>query len=181
MTISDYMRSLRERVGNRLLEIPSVCVLCFDDEDRVVLVRHAETGNWTTPGGAVEPFEVPADAALREMWEETGLHVELLRVIGVYGGPEFTTTYRNGDAVSFLVIVFLARQTGGAPRPDGRETLEVARFSRDELARLPMAPWARRTLLEAWETRESLSLMPGDAPLRGVRFDPPTWRPPSEA
>lgn len=165
MTISDYMRSLRERIGTRLLEIPSVCVLCFE-EDRVVLVRHAETGNWTTPGGAVEPLEVPADTALREMWEETGLLVELLRVIGVYGGPEFTTTYRNGDAVSFLMTVFLAREVGGALRPDGAETLEVARFTRDEVTRLPMAPWARRTVLEAFQSQD------------GARFDPPTWRPP---
>jgi len=168
MTISDYMRAVRSRVGNLQLEIPSVAILCFDEDDRLVLVRHAEDGRWTTPGGAVEPEEVPADAALREMWEETGLHVELLRVLGVYGGPEFTTTYRNGDAVSFMTSVFLARRIGGELRPDGHETLEVRRFARREVAELPLQPWAPRVVLRAFDERER----------EAAWFDPPSWRPP---
>lgn len=169
MPMSDYMRGIREKVGTRLLEIPSVCILAFDEQDRVVLVRHVESGRWTTPGGAVEPHERPADAAVREMWEETGLHVELLRVIGVYGGPEFTTTYRNGDAVSFLMTVFLARPLGGALRPDGEETLEVRAFRRDELRGLAISAWAPRVIENAYDRRESPSPW----------FDPPSWRPPA--
>ena len=168
MPMSDYMRELRAKLGSRVLEIPSVCVLCFDARDRVALVRHAESGRWTTPGGGVEPYERPADAALREMWEETGLHVELLRVIGVYGGPEFTTTYRNGDAVSFLMTAFLARPIGGALRPDGEETLEVRWFERQELRALPLSAWAPRVIENAWDERETPC------------FDPPRWRPPAQ-
>jgi ADP-ribose pyrophosphatase YjhB (NUDIX family) len=163
--MSDYMREIRARVGTRLLEIPSVCVLCFDEADRVVLVRHAENDRWTTPGGAVEPHERPADAAMREMWEETGLHVELQRVIGVYGGPEFTTTYRNGDAVSFLMTVFLARRVGGTLRPDHEETLDARAFAREEIAGLPMSAWVPRVIENAYDRRD------------GVWFDPPTWTP----
>ena len=165
MPMSDYMREIRARVGSRVLEIPSVCVLAFDEQERVVLVRHAETGRWTTPGGAVEPYERPADAAVREMWEETGLHVELLGVLGVYGGPEFTTTYRNGDLVSFLMTVFLARRIGGTLRPDGEETLETRAFGRAELRDLPMSAWVPRVLENAYEQREP------------PFFDPPSWRP----
>lgn len=166
MPMSDYMRTLRSGVGSLMVEIPSVCVLSFDEQDRVVLVRHAEVDLWTTPGGAVEPREVPADTAVREMWEETGLHVELLRVLGVYGGSEFTTTYRNGDAVSFMMAVFLARRIGGTPRPDGVETLEVASFTRAEIADLPMQAWAPRVVYDAFDARD-----------RAI-FDPPRWRPP---
>jgi len=166
MPMSDYMREIREKLGDRLLEIPSVCVLVFDDQQRVVLVRHSEGGRWTTPGGAVEPHERPADAAVREMWEETGLHVELLRVIGVYGGPEFTTTYRNGDSVSFMMTVFEARRIGGALRPDGDETLEVRAFRREELRTLAMSAWVPRVIENAYDRRET------------PFFDPPSWRPP---
>lgn len=165
MPMSDYMRTVREGVGDLLLEIPSVSVITFDERDRVVLVRHAEVDLWTTPGGAVEPQERPADAAVREMWEETGLHVELLRVIGVYGGPEFTTTYRNGDAVSFMMTVFHARRLNGTLRPDGEETLEVRSFARSELAALPMQAWAPRVIENAFDA--------GEHP----HFDPPTWSP----
>lgn len=38
-----------------------------------------KTQLWVLPGGAIEPEEVPADAALREAWEETALHVRLER------------------------------------------------------------------------------------------------------
>jgi len=170
MPMSDYMRDVRAAVGNTLLEIPSVSILHFDERDerdRVVLVKHSEVGVWTTPGGAVEPKELPADAAVREMWEETGLHVALTRVIGVYGGPEFTTTYRNGDAVSFLMVVFEADRIGGTLRPDGDETLDVAYFARDELGGIEMQPWVPRVLANAFESRAR------------VHFDPARWRPPA--
>lgn len=166
MPMSEYMRKLRAGVGDLLVEIPSACVLCFDERGRVVLVRHSEVDVWTTPGGGIEPQERPADAAVREMWEETGLHVELTRILGVYGGPEFTTRYRNGDTVSFVMTVFLAHRIGGTLRPDGVETLEVAAFSRDEIASLPMQPWAPRVVYDAFDRRA------------GVHFDPPSWRPP---
>jgi len=166
MPMSEYMRGLREAVGTRLLEIPSVTVLIFDERDRVLLVEHAEAGAWTTPGGAVEPREVPADAALREVWEETGLEVELVRLLGVYGGPEFTTTYRNGDAVAFAMAVFEARPVGGRLRPDGDETLAVEYFPQEALDRIPLQSWVVRVVENALTDR------------RTPHFDPPTWRPP---
>ncbi|GAA1360311.1 hypothetical protein GCM10009661_03860 [Catellatospora chokoriensis] len=50
----------------------------FDPEfTRVVLVRHPWRA-WVPPGGMVEPGETPREAAARELFEETGLHVELL-------------------------------------------------------------------------------------------------------
>jgi ADP-ribose pyrophosphatase YjhB (NUDIX family) len=166
MPMSEYMRGLREALGPRLLEIPSVSILVFDARDRVLLVKHADAGAWTTPGGAVEPREVPADAAVREAWEETGLDVELLRVLGVYGGPEFTTTYRNGDAVSFAMTVFEGRPRGGRLCADGEETLEVAYFARDALSRIPLQPWVVRVVENALADRGA------------THFDAPTWRPP---
>lgn len=165
MPMSEYMRELRARVGSRLLEVPSVSVLCFDERGRVLLVNHADARAWTTPGGAVEPEEVPSDAAVREMWEETGLHVELVRVIGIYGGPEFSTSYRNGDRVSFVMIVFEGRRLAGTPRPDGLETLEVGWFARDEIAGLQTQPWVPAVLEQAFEATPA------------TRFAGPTWRP----
>ena len=84
MPMSEYIRALRARIGTTVLEVPTVSVIVHDERDRVLLVRHIEGNVWTTPGGMIEPYELPADAALREMWEETGLVVALDRIVGVF-------------------------------------------------------------------------------------------------
>jgi 8-oxo-dGTP pyrophosphatase MutT (NUDIX family) len=81
MPMSTYVRALREKIGTTVLEVPSVSVFVFDDADRVLLVRHVNGEHWTTPGGMVEPYETPANAAVREVWEETGLFVNLTHII----------------------------------------------------------------------------------------------------
>lgn len=58
-------------------------VITFNDRDRVLLARHADAGMWVTPGGSIDPHESPADAAVCEMWEETGLLVDPTRALGV--------------------------------------------------------------------------------------------------
>lgn len=141
MPMSDYMRAVRAAVGHRLLEVPSVGVAVRDAEDRLLVVRHVEGDVWVLPGGAVEPEERPADAAVREAFEETGLRIGLSGVVGVYGGPEYTIEYGNGDRTSYLVVVFAGHVLGGRPRPDGVETLEVRFASRAELATLPTPAW----------------------------------------
>lgn len=75
--MSPYLKRIRSLVGNELLLLPSVTVLVFDDEGRVLLARHSGTGRWVAPGGMVEPDECPSQAALRETREETGCEVEL--------------------------------------------------------------------------------------------------------
>ena len=117
MPMSPYVRSLRARVGNDLLEIPSVSVILFDGRQRVLLVRHVEGNVWTTPGGMVEPCETPADAAVREMWEETGLFVSLTHIIGVFGGTLCASTYSNGDKVAWVSTVFGGTSFHGTPTP----------------------------------------------------------------
>lgn len=72
MPMSEYVRALRAKIGTTVLEVPTVSVLTFDESERVLLVRHVEGNAWTTPGGMIEPYELPADAAVREMWEEPG-------------------------------------------------------------------------------------------------------------
>ena len=87
--------------------------------DRVLLTRCAQLATWMLPGGIVEPGESVAQAALREVREETGLDVQIVRLIGVYSRPRWRAGYH--------VIVFAARVIGGSLQPDPGEVRE-ARF-----------------------------------------------------
>jgi 8-oxo-dGTP pyrophosphatase MutT (NUDIX family) len=132
--ISPYLRRLREAVGRELLLVPSVAVLVWEEDSRLLLVRDAETGRWQTIGGAIEPDESPQEAALRETREEVGAVVRIERIRAVLGGPQFRLTYANGDEVAYVPTVFDARIITGVPRPDGEETLEVRWFTTQDLA-----------------------------------------------
>lgn len=134
MGLSPYLRRLRERVGHDLVLLPSVAVLVWDKKGRLLLVREAETGLWQTIGGAVEPDESPADAAIRETAEEAGVVVELAGIRGVLGGPSFRMTYPNGDLASYVPTIFDAHVIDGEPHADGDETIDVAWFTASQLA-----------------------------------------------
>ena len=165
MPMSEYTRALRAKVGHALLQVPTASVIAFDAQRRVLLVRAAEGDVWTTPGGMVEPHELPAEAAVRETWEEAGVFVELTRVIGVFGGPRCGVTYANGDALSWVATVFAARPIAGRPRADGDETLEARYFDRAELDGLSCRAHVRMFLEAAFAGGER------------AYFAPSSWRP----
>lgn len=166
--MSDYVLRLREMVGpDVLLQLPSVSVAVRDGAGRLLMIRHAEGGRWLLPGGSIEPAELPADAALRETWEETGLSVRLTKLLGVFGGPEFVVSYREGERVSYVMTVFEAGLEGGEFAPDSKEVLEAEFFSLQSARRLDLAPWVAPVLAAVSE--------PGSD---GEGFQIPSWSPP---
>ncbi len=152
--MSPYVRELRARMGAARLLLPSVTALVFDDAGRLLLVRQRDGGVWSTPGGAMELGESPADAMVREVWEETGLLVEPLRIAGVYGGSECVVRYPNGDETQYVMTVFDCAVRGGALRADGDETLEARYVGAGEARALPLTPWLRHVIGRLFERRE---------------------------
>ena len=100
MATTPFIVKLRRKIGNDLLFVPTVVVICRDTVGRLLLVHDTGSNKWTLPGGIIEPDEVPSDAAVREVWEEASVHIELTNLIGVIGGPGCGGTYRNGDQLA---------------------------------------------------------------------------------
>lgn len=164
--MGDYVLQLREKVGpEMILQLPSVSVAARHADGKLLMIRHAEGGRWLLPGGSVEPGELPADAALREMWEETGVRIRLTRLAGVYGGSEFIVSYSNDELVSYVMAVFSARVESVDSRPHSNETLEMGFFGEDEIDGLDVARWVPPVLKE----------LRADG---SMGFQDPTWSPP---
>lgn len=66
----------------------SVAVIIWDEHKRVLLEKRSDCGLWGLPGGKIEPGEAISQTAVREILEETGLHVRVTRLLGVYSGPQ---------------------------------------------------------------------------------------------
>lgn len=129
MPIPPYIAHLRKYIGHSTLLVPAVAAIIRDDAGQVLLIRRSDGRGWSLPGGILEPAERVVDCLVREVQEETGLHVEPVRLIGVYSDPAFMhITYPNGDQVHIVSSTLECRVVGGVLRADGDESLEVAYF-----------------------------------------------------
>jgi molybdenum cofactor cytidylyltransferase len=117
--------------------------------DHIVLQRRAIApglGRWTFPGGFVDRGELPEVAAAREVWEEVGLSVERLRLMGVYSEP--------GETVA--LIAYHASADGQIPIV-GAESSAVGVFGVADLPELAFSRDAR--VLADWATRDASPLL----------------------
>jgi len=124
--------------------IAAAGVVCLRGDDVLLIRRGAPPleGQWSLPGGRIERGERAADAALRELREETGCSAELTGLIDVV------------DAIwpdrHYLLIDFAARWTGGEPRA-GDDASAARFFAPAELAALDLWSETRR-IIEAART-----------------------------
>jgi 8-oxo-dGTP diphosphatase len=108
-------------------------------DDRILLAHWSQGGysGWTLPGGGIDPGEDPADAAVREIAEETGYRAELGELIGVDSKviPAENRLSGSGVPLHALRIVYTARVVGGelTNELDG-STDEAAWFALDDVA-----------------------------------------------
>ena len=138
MGIPSYVARMRAQIGHDLLLLPGVTGIVRDEGDRVLLTRRRDNGRWSVPAGMIEPGEQPADAVLREVFEETGVRA---RIDGLGGVATHPVEYPNGDRCEYLNVWFRCRATGGAARVGDDENLEVAWFAPGALPDLDA--WSR--------------------------------------
>ena len=130
----DYIKWVRSKVGHEKIILTFAGGCIFNEQGEVLLQRRADSNKWGFPGGAMEIGETPQMTAIREIKEETGLDVEVGKLIGVY--TELDMEYPNGDKAQSICIAFELKAIGGELICDKVETLELKYFSLDNVPTL---------------------------------------------
>ena len=109
---------------------------------KILLIKHKKNGRWTQPGGHLEGNETPEEAALREVYEETGLRVKLIgerfpreddfiRPLGIQKNRK---TMVDGEMHMHIDIIYAAvPNDDGEVRLNAEESDDIRWFSREEL------------------------------------------------
>lgn len=123
---------------------PAVGVICFKG-DNVLLIKRSKppkAGDWSLPGGRVEPGETLREAALRELAEETGveatLSVKVAEIDADFGSHHFIlhdylAIWQSGDAVA------------------GDDAADAQWFGLDEISALGMWPKTEAVIFQAYD------------------------------
>ena len=136
--------------------VPAVGVVCLRGNE-VLLIRRGtppRMGEWSLPGGRIEPGERAIDAALRELREETGVEARILGLIDVVDGI-FAEASRH-----YVLIDYVAEWTSG--EPVAGDDAAAAVFMPIEAA-LAVVAWdeTRRVIAKAVSDRKTLTASSG--------------------
>jgi ADP-ribose pyrophosphatase YjhB (NUDIX family) len=130
--------------------VVAVAAAVRDEQGRLLLIERADNGNWALPGGAQDIGESITTAAEREVWEETGIAVEVTGLSGIYSDPRHVIAYDDGEVRQEFSICFHARPVGGNLRTSSESRL-VRWVPPAELAKLSIHPSMRLRIEHAVE------------------------------
>jgi 8-oxo-dGTP pyrophosphatase MutT (NUDIX family) len=133
MPIPEFIVELRRHTGHAPVWLPAVSVVVIRDQ-QVLLVQRSDNQAWTPVTGIVEPGENPADCAVREVFEETGIHVVPTTLAWVHVTAPMV--HANGDHAQYLDHVFRMDWVGGEPFPADDESLDARWFDLAEMPRM---------------------------------------------
>jgi 8-oxo-dGTP diphosphatase len=114
--------------------LPAVSAIILNENREILMQKRTDTKKWCIISGHVEFGETVEEAMTREIFEETNVQGEVVRLIGVYSSPAFTTYYYPERIVQYVVTYFEVKlreqiQSGFA----NNESEEFAYFPLDAL------------------------------------------------
>lgn len=126
--VVEWMRELRSGVDGYVTPKVAVGAAVVNDEGKLLLIQRADSGVWLYPTGWSDVGYSAPEVVVKEVREETGIDVEVVRLIGVLDGLRLGIS-----RIPLYSLVFLCRAVGGTLKPHELECLDAGWFGRDEL------------------------------------------------
>jgi ADP-ribose pyrophosphatase YjhB (NUDIX family) len=126
--VEEWMKIVGEGVAGYVTPKVAVGAVVGDDQNRILLVQRADSGVWLYPTGWADVGYSPAEVAVKEVAEETGIHCVPERVIAVLDGLRLGFT-----RIPLYSLVFACRAVGGELAAHPLECADVGWFAEDEL------------------------------------------------
>jgi ADP-ribose pyrophosphatase YjhB (NUDIX family) len=136
-----------ERLPGHATPKVGVAAAIFDEQGKMLLIQRADNKKWAMPGGWADVGLRPAEVAVKEVLEETGLQIKIDRLMGVYDGRgnNFNNFYH------LYHLVFSGTVTGGTPTLAPDETLAMGWFAVDQLPEL--SPGHDKAILDTFRRK----------------------------
>jgi ADP-ribose pyrophosphatase YjhB (NUDIX family) len=132
--------------------VPAASAVVVDDSGRILLHKRTDNEYWSIPGGAMKPGESIAETVVREVEEETGIEVDVQKVLGIYSNPRHVSVYDDGEVRQQFSVCFLCRAVGGELRTS-EESSEVRFVGLAETEALEIHPSIRLRIQHYAENR----------------------------
>ena len=162
--VEEWMKIVGEGVAGYVTPKVAVGAVVGDDQGRILLVQRADSGIWLYPTGWADVGYSPAEVAVKEVAEETGIHCVPERLIAVLDGLRLGFT-----RIPLYSLVFSCRAVGGDLAAHPLECADVGWFAEDALPE-PLAGYER------WGAQAFAAIRGEDI---DVQFDAPrpdVWR-----
>ena len=114
-----------------MLWLPGASAVVVNNDGHLLLGRRSDTFQWALISGILEPGEQPADAIVREVFEEAGILIRVEAVTSL--STDEPVLYQNGDWAQYLNITFLCSVAQGEAFVADAENLEIGWFAPDAL------------------------------------------------
>ncbi len=126
--VSEWVSSVGTGVTGYVTPKVAVGAVVGNDRHEILLIQRGDSGFWLYPTGWADIGYSPAEVAVKEVAEETGIRAEPVRLIGVLDGQRF-----GSRGLPFYSVVFHLRAVGGDLAPHPLEARDVGWFTRDTL------------------------------------------------
>jgi len=126
--VEEWTKTIGHGVPGYVTPKNTVAAIVGNDDGELLLVQRADSGFWLYPTGWADVGYSPAEVAVKEVWEETGIKTEVVRLLGIYDGMRLGFT-----RIPMYSTVFHLRAIGGDLKPHPLECSDVGFFSEHDL------------------------------------------------